>query len=213
MWSDCVKRRALKLLLFLLAGAIINVAIAWGSARDILNCGWRAESSPISSAEKRELASKYELAPYFSVQRVSRVGTRVDDCLARINSPELLVYVAYSVSGWPFHCFRGDVNRVGGQAPKANGVWLYDNGFASLNSLPNVRLTLAAQYNVVPFVPIWPGFAINTIFYAAVLWVLCAVPGKVRCWRRIKRGQCASCGYSLRGTPQIEKCSECGATA
>src|SRR5688572_24316579 len=32
MRSDCVKRRALKLFVFLLAGATVNVAVAWGCA-------------------------------------------------------------------------------------------------------------------------------------------------------------------------------------
>ena len=41
------------------------------------------------------------------------------------------------------------------------------------------------------------GFAINTIFYAAIVWMLFAVPGAVRRRVRIRCGQCASCGYSL----------------
>jgi predicted RNA-binding Zn-ribbon protein involved in translation (DUF1610 family) len=55
------------------------------------------------------------------------------------------------------------------------------------------------------------GFAINTIFYAAIVWMLFAGPGAVRRRVRIKRGQCASCGYSLRESVS-EKCPECGAT-
>ena len=44
----------------------------------------------------------------------------------------------------------------------------------------------------------------------AIVWMLFAVPGAVRRRVRIKRGQCASCGYSLRGITS-EKCPECGA--
>ena len=37
------------------------------------------------------------------------------------------------------------------------------------------------------------------------LWVLFAAPFVMRRWLRIKRGQCASCGYSLCGSPHSEK--------
>jgi hypothetical protein len=62
---------------------------------------------------------------------------------------------------------------------------------------------------VLPFIPLWPGFAINTIFYAAIVWMLFMGPGAVRRRVRRKRGQCAACGYSLRGNVS-DKCPECG---
>ena len=68
----------------------------------------------------------------------------------------------------------------------------------------------------LPLKPVWPGFAINTILYAAALWlVFCAGPGFVRRRIRRRRGQCLHCGYDLRGQPGAEtgasaKCPECG---
>jgi hypothetical protein len=62
---------------------------------------------------------------------------------------------------------------------------------------------------VLPLRPIWPGFAINTIFYAALLWVLFYGPGKIRRLMRIRRGYCPACGYTI--APGVgDKCSECG---
>jgi hypothetical protein len=55
---------------------------------------------------------------------------------------------------------------------------------------------------------IWPGFAINTVFYAAILWLLFAAPGFVRRRIRIKRGRCPACGYPI-GSSDV--CTECGA--
>ena len=57
----------------------------------------------------------------------------------------------------------------------------------------------------------WPGFAINTAFYAVALWLLFAAPLALRRRRRIKRGLCPKCAYDLRGT-QTGVCPECGAT-
>ena len=69
-----------------------------------------------------------------------------------------------------------------------------------------------ASMRVIPFTPIHPGFAINTIFYAAILWLLWAAPGAIRRLRRKQRGLCIHCGYDLRGAPpDSANCPECGA--
>jgi hypothetical protein len=63
----------------------------------------------------------------------------------------------------------------------------------------------------LPIRPIWPGFAINTIFYAAILWVVFLVPRSVKRLRRRAKGCCIHCGYDLRGQPADSKtCPECG---
>ena len=61
----------------------------------------------------------------------------------------------------------------------------------------------------LPYLPVWPGFAVNTIFYAAIFWLLFAIPGWLRRRRRIKRGLCPACGYDLRASGG--NCPECGA--
>ncbi len=60
----------------------------------------------------------------------------------------------------------------------------------------------------VPLWPLWPGFAINTVFYAAILWLPFA-PFQLRRYKRVKRGHCIKCGYDLRGA-EHEVCPECG---
>jgi hypothetical protein len=64
----------------------------------------------------------------------------------------------------------------------------------------------------LPTRPIWLGFAINTIFYAAILALLFYGPGKVRRLIRIRRSQCPACGFIIAsGTCANGLCSECGA--
>jgi len=60
----------------------------------------------------------------------------------------------------------------------------------------------------LPVVPAWPGFAINTLFYAGVLWVLCCAPFALRRMIRRRRGQCPACAYPIGQSPV---CTECGA--
>ena len=63
---------------------------------------------------------------------------------------------------------------------------------------------------VFAFRPIWARFAINTIFYAAILWLLTLGPFTTRRFIRRKRGRCIKYGYDLRGTTHMIICSECG---
>ena len=62
---------------------------------------------------------------------------------------------------------------------------------------------------VLPLRPIWPGFASNTIFYAAVLWLPIRGPFVLRRHLRRRRGRCLKCGYDLRGDLP-GGCPECG---
>ena len=62
----------------------------------------------------------------------------------------------------------------------------------------------------LPLWLIWPGFAINTMFYAAILaggWLLFAAPLALRRRRRIKRGLCPACAYPIGSS---DNCTECG---
>jgi hypothetical protein len=78
----------------------------------------------------------------------------------------------------------------------------------------NNMVTVPDYPETPPTRPIWPGFAINTGFYAAILWLLFAFPFVIRRRRRIKRGLCAKCGYDLRGRGGHQNlCPECGTDA
>ncbi len=59
----------------------------------------------------------------------------------------------------------------------------------------------------LPILPIWPGFPINTLFYAAILWLLIPGPFALRRFIRRRRGLCPKCGYPL-GDSSV--CTECG---
>ena len=51
------------------------------------------------------------------------------------------------------------------------------------------------------------GFLINTLFYGAILWLLIGAPFVIRRAIRRRSGRCPSCGYQLR---QSSACPECG---
>ncbi len=59
----------------------------------------------------------------------------------------------------------------------------------------------------LPIRPVWPGFAINAIFYAAILWLLIPGPFALRRLLRVRRGLCPKCAYPM-GESSV--CTECG---
>ena len=66
---------------------------------------------------------------------------------------------------------------------------------------------MRARMGFVPLNPIWPGFAVNTLFYAVVLWLLICGTLALRRFIRVRHGLCPGCAYP-RGVPDV--CSECG---
>ena len=57
--------------------------------------------------------------------------------------------------------------------------------------------------HMIPFGIRSSGFAINTLFYAAIPWLLF----QLRRYLRIRRGHCPACGYPAG---EASVCSECG---
>jgi hypothetical protein len=127
----------------------------------------------------------------------SRIGSHT--------SGEHRTYIDSEVAaGWPAVSLWGSVREFNGGERYVHGSW-------SL-ALPGFRQSPKGLFGVdstLPLRPIWPGFAINSIFYAALLWALWFAPGKIRRMLRIRRGCCPACGYKI--APGVgNKCSECG---
>ena len=144
-----MKRRPplLLVLLLLVAGAIVNVAVAWGVL----------------------------------------VNTEHGDWTFYVNGQKHEYVFAPSDFGWPLRAMTNDYHPQQ-LTPRRNGWYV--------------------GKLVIPLGPIWPGFAINTVFYAVVLWLLFAAPVALRRRRRTKRGLCPKCAYPV-GTNA--RCTECGA--
>jgi hypothetical protein len=105
------------------------------------------------------------------------------------------------LAGIPFLSAIGHAERLSGWTPfETTDGWLV---FGATN---------IGQEVLLPLRPIWPGFAINTIFYAAMLCMLWIAPRKIRRFVRIRGHRCPACGYQIAPGGGIGPvCSECGA--
>lgn len=116
--------------------------------------------------------------------------------------------------GWPLLSLWSCMG--GGLATGDMSSWPDAYPEISQTSLPpSGKIDTALQNSVgetvtLPLYPIWPGFAINTVFYAAICWLLWMTPFTARRMIRRRRGRCPNCGYDLAHA-EHEQCPECGA--
>ena len=187
-----MKRRALTILALLLAGAVVNVAIAWGVfySRSLLHFP-PVYSTKLETTEAADLLTRHIDVPVVHVDGGEDSGVGVWMAIVvgyyekRGGPPQVAVYL--TESGWPVKTMQGRVLQVNG---KMDSHWITSHFY-------------------IPLRPIWPGFAVNTIFYAAVLCVpFCGLFALRRLIRR-RRGLCPACGYDLRHA-EHEGCPECG---
>jgi len=64
-------------------------------------------------------------------------------------------------------------------------------------------------FRALPLLPIWPGLAFNTAFYALLWWLGFASVRTIKHNRRYRRGLCPACRYDLKAD-YSKGCSECG---
>jgi hypothetical protein len=190
---------------FLLLGAIVNIAIAWGLSCGVLNFGnpsretqrapddtdvalWR--QCAVASAAPTP-AHSTEFAPVgLSLRSIHEIDP--------FNNPAKAGHMLeWTQAGWPMYAMQGGVFH---DLAKRNVEW---------HSLFWRENTPIGWVNV-PLRPMWIGFVVNTMIYAAALWLIVALVFALRRWRRIRRGLCARCAYPV-GPGMSEVCPECGA--
>ena len=237
--------RLLTLLIFLLAGAVVNVAVAWGSAvsggfstlpgdsygvrsagyggllgDDYIGTRWRVStgervnllfglgSAPETLARQMEMEG---FIPRWGMHLVSDLRREVPDSEAsRRAFHAKVVSRTIDARGWPLPALWGGLQTLT-ESQRAR-VWLQDEpvqrAFWAI-SLSRSRLGFIPpqQLRFLPLAPIWPSFAVDTLFYATLLWLLIPGPFVLRRFVRLRRGLCPKCAYP---TGELGVCTECG---
>ena len=191
-----MKSRLLIAAVFLLAGAVMNVAVAWGYATG----GWL----PLPTGTGTTIGLDQGEAQQVLADRLGVVAERFHAYKERSVGFTFLVVTGY-FSDRPDHHVQ--VLTTGWPCLALEGHWGLVDGQPETSRLLVTRWERRDNVVVFPFYPIWPGFAANTIFYATFLWLLIPGPLVLRRFIRVKRGRCVKCGYPL-GESAV--CSECG---
>lgn len=108
------------------------------------------------------------------------------------------MHVVEQRQGFPFRCVR---------------EWSVSRGDSAAAYADQGRWTIIGTWPDGLHVPVsimWPGFALNTLFYAAIAWGLWQVPLAIRRRGRRRRNRCVSCGYDRAGLGIGAACPECG---
>ena len=225
-----VKRRLAKLAMFLILGAIVNVAVAWGCAlfsqvaevsgmTDLSNPArwWPAYLSDADWPPPRR-ALRWN-GTGFGVTVVDVLsearGSRSKDWYLDEGTEFGSIYL-YRF-GWPLRSLQWVQHGTGGpralalvRDAEARAGWR--KGIAVPDIIPARGERLTRR---IPITPVATGFIVNAFLYGTVLWLLTLGPFNARRVIRRKRGLCIKCGYDLRGHSAgggEAVCPECGAT-
>lgn len=210
-----VKRIAIKLVVFLLLGAVANVGVAWGCAVWSAADHWRGSLDRTRSDALWKKAQALRISQDLWTPQTGDASSRwtgpgitetwigSDHLVRSEDPPGLRIYFGDSVFrrvvrldyGWPARCLhRTDT---------------LEQGMQQVDSVASGEFVLFDYWVVLPTRPIWLGFIINTLFYCMVLWLLWSAPFVTRRLIRRRRGRCVQCGYDLRGA-EPDVCPECG---
>lgn len=231
------QRPAAAALLLLAAGAIINFAAAWLCAAFVNPFAVPANvtSTPHSPTEllvesrlqrfghtridrARIVAKRDEITGELSsMSWAGPINAQSDPVTGTLHTITWASDSAENISevraGWPLRCLAGFNNAE--VTIKSGDIWLNmfrtgSGGYIDAIELPPfIGAAFGAAWRGLPLRPIWPGFIINTIFYALLLWLLFAIPFAVRRMLRRRRGVCERCAYPVGVSPV---CTECGET-
>ncbi len=241
-----MKRRVLVTLLLLVAGAIVNVAVAWlllVYAPAVTQQSVGRFHPPTSGSQwgwdvlRQDSAANVRISAFArgtgsmlppSPKEIQLFPSRTDWSLEldTMSSNAATAFASgvrgdparpviatqmFEACGWPMFALQAQWD---GRNASVDHTKRWRGGISRTSVVPMSPSTngvLLNELHVLPCGPMWPGFAINTLFYAAILWMLFAAPfalRRLRGGRRIKRGLCVKCAYPVGAS---EVCTECGA--
>ena len=221
--SRPIKRVCCRVLALLLCGAIANIGMAWWS---VWTFRYSEYDRPIWIDMTSEASWWKAHVPMLRSVTVRHghpncfhgAGVRVASVC---NQPNEGFREPYWVdancisAGWPLFSLRGfewTYHPVGDRtiAPKTSwrmALHIDRNPPRKWSSPEWTSPSAALCLESIPLELLPMGFAVNTIVYAAILWLLFAAPFALRRRIRARRGQCPACAYPI-GTSNV--CTECG---
>ncbi|MCH8824764.1 MAG: hypothetical protein IH984_14795 [Planctomycetes bacterium] len=209
------------ILVFLLLGAIVNVAVAWGivvaRGDSIIMPAQFKFSDPIpprwvfSYTKGTGFRMLYTfLSDDFGKRRSSPLQVARAPNWGRARVPptredyELGEEWHEYAHGWPWPSL---FSRV--RTPSEKLFPMKSEGAIKVHVWRSSTTATMSNTRYLPLYAIWRPFIANVAFYSTLIASLLILPGLVRRQILASRGGCAQCGYDLRGDFSAG-CSECG---
>ncbi len=184
-----MRRRLRTIAIFLLAWAVVNVAVAWGCA---LWSPWRfGEQTSLERATSVWEEYAPPNAPSFDGPQTDAIGIGYKNSSAYASAPGGIFRAGETRAGLPLKSVRGGFGVI-----HPGGIVLY-----------RWAVRVPFSHRLIPYRPIMLGSVVNTLLYSAVLWLLIPVPFVLRRFLRVRRGLCPKCAYPM-GESAV--CTECG---
>ena len=217
-----MKRWLRTILIFLLLGAVVNVAVAWGFCLSgIRHRGGR--DLPITRHDAVYQSWVWDQRPRPDLDwhvsywakwggHPARCGFHVEANTETADLRWMFMCKQY-LTGWPFRSFEGQTWSLAAYDIEPSRTALYETSVKSLWFGGSAECLDIGGWHFailpIPTRPIWPAFAINTVIYAISAWLMKRGSCELRRFIRRKRGRCITCGYDLRGDLD-HGCPECG---
>lgn len=215
-----MKKEWTKLVLVsLLLGVAVNVGVAWGLAAFVGEPPPPAKQIvapqpfrwPRQVAEGWPEPSQVSIGRWWCCTTIHAVGHNLLDdpeALAAQPPPEQLSCQLYVYQwGWPMRSLEIQWPHA---QPMLVSIWLFERpteaGLRTGLPVPT-SITRSSERTHIPLMPVWPGFVINSLVYAALAGSAVFGPGVVRRSARRRSGRCVMCGYEVVG---LARCPECG---
>jgi hypothetical protein len=212
-------RRILAVALFLLAGALTSIALAWTIE---LRLAWRGVPQdrpgdtfwyPAGKFNQvctlyrdfgyREYHVSWTFSGELDASRRKAVPSEVPGWVRRPDN-RLECLSGTCSFGFPFPCMKWDYTDLMETPSTTTNQIEYQSA---------LRLYLPTRYAYarLPVRPLAAGLVANSAICASLLFLLTLFPRILRRHLRLRRGHCPACNYDLRG--QSTLCPECGRTA
>ena len=188
--------------IFLVLGAVLNVAVAWGCAQG--HTDYRNNERHPPSLD--DLRWWNERAPQgFPLQPVG---------VADSYGFGLTFAFMWELQGEVHHTLGDNAFRFRAGLPMRSmeqSIWVERSKRLTVEQdSARIPLWWSSKDVMLPLRPLWLAFAVNSLFYAIVAGsVLASIVALRRVIRR-KRGLCVACGYDLSHA-EHDVCPECGA--
>ena len=205
---------------WLLIGVVANVGVAWGVAvvdqrMNHQRALARSGDFPLTAPANQSVVTRTNLTwpievpadwpprPDVQLIRSEMWATERVASNASYSSRDLAV-VLVAKHGFPLRALSDWTQMREGPDPAL--AMHVKGGRVSLDWLP----WKPDGVHRLPIRPLWPGFALNTLFYAALAWAFWQLPLAIRGRRRRSKGLCVRCGYDRKGIGGGSPCPECG---